>query len=230
MSTTLPPLPPALPPLAEEVGLARTDRVRAVLAQRLGSLVVVCEAVRRRHNASAILRSAEVFGVHEVHLVTRGFKPSPGASRHSERWVDLRKSPTTEGSLDGLRARGFRIYAADLDAHAETPESLPLDRPVALVFGSEFTGVSEVARARCDGVVRIPGYGLTQSLNVSVAAAILIRALSERTRALRGPDLDPAAQAAFLERWLHEEATAKAGWLARTDPAPEPGAADPTAR
>lgn len=220
-------VPPELLPLAEEVGLARTDRVRAALARRLGSMVVVAEAVRRRHNSSAILRSCEVFGVHEVHLVTTGFRVSPGASRHSERWVRMRLFPTTEESLGELRARGFRIYVADLDDDAETPESLPIDGPVALVLGSEFTGVSATARAMADGVVKVPTHGLTQSLNVSVAAAILIHVVTERIRAARGPDLPEAEQAAFLRDWLELEAKATAGWLARTEPGERPEPVEP---
>jgi tRNA (guanosine-2'-O-)-methyltransferase len=178
----------------------------------------VCESTRRRHNVSAILRSCEVFGVHEVHLVTAGFRPSPGASRHSERWVDLHVSPSTAEVVAGLRRRDFRVFVADLAEGAHAPESLPIDRPVALVFGSEFHGVSAEARALADGAVQIPAYGLTQSLNVSVAAAVLIRAVSERIRADRPPDLPVDAQLDFLRRWIDLEVEAKAGWLARTEP------------
>ena len=60
---------------------ARRQRVKQMLARRLSGVVVVAEAVRRRHNTSAILRSCEAFGVHEVHLVTGTFRPSKGAAR-----------------------------------------------------------------------------------------------------------------------------------------------------
>lgn len=197
---------------------SRAQRVRDALTRRLGSVVVVAESVRRRHNVSAILRSCESFGIHEVHLVTAGFQPVAGASRSSERWVDTRIHPTTEGSLDDLKARGFRVYVADFLPGAYTPETLPVDAPLALVFGSEVRGVSAAARARADGAVVIPMRGLTHSLNVSVSAAILIRAVAERRRALGGPDLDPAEQARFFAEWEALEAEAERGRRARVGP------------
>lgn len=209
-------LPPELVAVAEEIGRPRVERVYDALARRLGSVVVVAEAVRRRHNASAILRSCEAFGVHEVHLVTEGFRAAPGASRHAERWVRLRTFADTASSLEDLRARGFRVYVADLGEHTCTPETVPVDEPVAIVFGSEFTGVSEAARAAADGVVQIPIHGLTQSLNVSVAAAIIVRAVAERARAARGADLDEEERARFLAEWVETEGKARFGWLFRT--------------
>lgn len=194
----------------------RPRRVRDALDQRLGSLVVVAESVRRRHNVSAILRSAEAFGVHEVHLVTAGFRPSAGASRAAERWVRTRVFPTTEASLAELRERGFRVYVADFLPGAFTPETVPVDGPLAVVLGSEVRGVSDAARAMADGAVVIPMVGLTRSLNVSVSAAILVRALAERRRAVAGPDLDPTEKARFYAEFVSREAEAEAGWLART--------------
>jgi len=194
----------------------REDRIEATLAARLGSVVVVAEAVRRRHNVSAILRSCEAFGVHEVHLVTAGFRPVPGASRAAERWVDLQIRPTTAASLDELKARGFSIWVADFLPEARTPETVPVDRPIALVFGSEVRGVSPEARARADGAVMIPMVGLTRSLNVSVSAAILIRAVAERRRALVGADLDTSARTRFAEAWRARDEAHRRGVLART--------------
>ena len=190
----------------------------AALARRLGSVVAVAESVRRRHNASALIRSCEVFGVHEVQLVTAGFRAAQGASRQAERWVRLRTFPTTAESIVDLSARGFRLYVADLAENAYTPESVPIDAPVALVFGSEFTGVSAEARAAASGTVQIPMHGLTQSLNVSVSAGIVLRTITERVRAARGPDLAPGEQLAFVAEWLRAQEEARRGWLHRTDP------------
>lgn len=186
-----------------------------MLARRLGSVVAVAESVRRRHNASAILRTCEAFGVHEVHLVTAGFRPSPGAARGAERWVHRRRFDTTTASLTDLKARGFKIYVADLLPGALTPETVPVDGPVALVFGSEVRGVSDEARSLADGAVMIPMVGLTGSLNVSVSAAILLRTITERRRALTGPDLSEEARTAFFERWVASESRAEFGRKAR---------------
>jgi tRNA (guanosine-2'-O-)-methyltransferase len=196
----------------------RQERVRDALDARLGSLVAVCESVRRRHNVSAILRSCEAFGIHEVHLVTQGFEVSPGAARGGERWVRRRRFDQTHACFADLRARGFRIYVADLAPDAYTPETIPVDAPLALVFGSELRGVSANARAEADGVVCIPMRGLTASLNVSVSAAILLRAVADRRRAIVGPDLDPAEKVRFYDEWIEAEAAAERGRLARQAP------------
>jgi tRNA (guanosine-2'-O-)-methyltransferase len=201
-----------------EPGPERVERVRGALSRRLGSVVAVCEAVRRRHNVSAILRTCEAFGVHEVHLVTGGFEVSPGAARGAERWLVRRRFATTEASFADLRARGFRIFVADLLPDAHTPEDVPVDGPLAVVFGSEMRGVSPEARALADGAVRIPMHGLTGSLNVSVSAALLLRVVSERRRAVAGPDLPPAEQVRFLEDWRAAEVAAERGRRARTTP------------
>jgi tRNA (guanosine-2'-O-)-methyltransferase len=194
----------------------RSARVEAALARRLGSVVAVAESVRRRHNVSAILRSCEAFGVHEVHLITAGFTPAPGAARGAERWVLRRRFDTVADSVADLRGRGFRVVVADFSPDAFTPETVPVDRPLAIVFGSELRGVSAEARALADGAVMIPMLGLTQSLNVSVSAAILLRVVSERRRALVGADLDPAERARFLHEWAEGERAGEKGRRART--------------
>src|SRR5262245_57836273 len=134
----------------------RRERVRRVLAQRLASVVVVIESVRTRHNTSAILRTAEAFGLHEVHLVTGSFRPARGASRGAERWLELHRHAEVGPCIDALHARGFRVLVADLAGDSFTPETVPVDRPIALLFGSETVGVSHEAKALADGVITVP--------------------------------------------------------------------------
>ena len=87
----------------------RAAKVRRALDGHVGSVVAVMEAVRRRHNASALVRSCEAFGVHEVHLVTAFFRPSVGAARGAERWVRIRTFPSVAESIDDLHSRGFKV-------------------------------------------------------------------------------------------------------------------------
>lgn len=195
----------------------RAERVRQALSQRLGSVVAVMEAVRRRHNASALIRSCEAFGIHEVHLISHGFKASIGASRAAERWVQTRVFPTTAESISTLRGRGFRVYVADLDARAFTPETVPVDAPLALLFGSEVRGVSDEARGLADGAVMIPMRGLTESLNVSVSGALMLRTVSDRRRALVGADLGDDERERFYDAWLSAETVSRRGLRARTE-------------
>ena len=200
------------PTLAE----LRRARIDAVLDRRIQSVVVVVEAVRRRHNTSAILRTAEAFGLHEVHLVTGGFHPSRGAARGAERWLDLHRHDTTRGCLEALKARGFQVWVADPTDEAVLPAQIPVDGPVALLFGSELVGVSDEARALADGTVALPMRGLTASLNVSSAAACLILDVAERRRAVvGGGDLDEDRKAASRTRWDEREEASRQGRLAR---------------
>ena len=195
---------------------AREARVRQMLASRLGSVVVILEAVHRRHNASAILRSCECFGVHEVHLVTKGFRPSKGAARGSERWLEVNRWDSTDAAVAELRARHFKIYVADLMEEVHSPDSVPIAGNVAILMGAELTGVSDRARELADGAVCVPMHGLTESLNVSVAAACILQRLTERKRAEVGSgDLPRDRQDAFFEEWCVRELQAKQGMLAR---------------
>ncbi len=194
---------------------ARQTRVRQALAQRLGSVVVVVEAVHRRHNVSAILRSAEAFGVHEIHMVTGTFRPSKGAARGAERWLEITRYGALEPCVAGLRERGFRFLVADFGPDAVTPDEAPIDTPLAILFGAELAGVSDAARALADGRVCIPTVGLTTSLNVSAAAAIVLGRLTHRRRALVGADLSADRQRAFFDAWLTRESESRTGMRAR---------------
>lgn len=195
----------------------RQQRLEDALRRRLSSVVVVVEAVRRRHNTSAILRSAEAFGVHEVHLVTDDFRPARGAARGAERWLELHRHHHLAPCVAGLRARGFRIVVADFTEDAWTPDSVPLDAPLAVLFGSELTGVSDEARALADGTVLVPMRGLTASLNVSVAAACILHRVTERKReTIDGEgDLEPERLEAFRRSWIDREELTDRGLTAR---------------
>lgn len=200
----------------EAVSEIRQERVREMLADRLGSVCVIAEAIHRRHNTSAILRSCEAFGVHEVHLITGGFRTSRGAARGAERWLDLHRWDNIADCIAALKARGFVVYVADLAEDARTPDTVPVDAPLAILFGNELNGVSDEARALADGAVIVPMRGLTESLNVSVAAACVLQRVAERRRSLLGGgDLAAGRQEAFFEAWKEREELAKRGVIAR---------------
>mgnify|MGYP001229978305 CR=1 FL=1 len=195
----------------------RQQRVRAMLAGRLGSVVVVLEAVHRRHNVSAILRSCECFGVHEVHVVTDGFKTSKGAARGSERWLDIHHHTDVGSVIELLRSRGFRVFVADLGTEAFSPDTVPIDEPIAILMGAELTGVSDQARSLADGAVCVPMHGLTESLNVSVAAACILQRVTDRRRVdSGGGDLSDARQQAFFDQWYQWELELRQGMIARS--------------
>jgi len=177
--------PDALPARAEDVieALAplivdeRLARLEAVLAQRTRDVVVVLEAVDDPRNVSAVLRSADAFGVQEVHLV-RGEQPflaSKLVSQGADQWLDLVEHADAASAVATLRARGFRVYAATMDGEVGPSALSEIDK-VAIVFGNEQRGASPELLAVCDGRYTIPMRGFSQSLNVSVAAAITLHA------------------------------------------------------
>jgi len=182
-----------------------------ILGGRLGRVRCAVEAVYHRHNVSAILRTCDALGIHDVHLVGGPqLKVSKGAARGAERWLRLHHHAGPEEALAALSAAGVRVFVADLADGSVPPEDVPVDQPVCLWFGAELVGVSEVARAGADGVVTIPMRGFAQSLNVSVAAAVALRPVAERARAL-GADalLDPADRAQIVAGWLAREQRAR---------------------
>lgn len=166
----------------------RQQRFAEVLETRTRRIAVVLENLSQSHNASACLRSCDAFGIQDVHVIEGSFEydANEQIDMGSSRWLTVQKyqqngSPT-EQCLSGLKAQGYRIVATSLHHEAHTPESLPLDRPIAVVFGEERPGISEKAAEMADEFLKIPLVGFVQSLNVSVAAAIILQRLSARLR------------------------------------------------
>ncbi len=186
--------------------MERIEKMNAVLKRRLKSVTLVAEATYMRHNLSAMFRTAEVFGLQSVHFITEHNLNTSSASRGAERWIDISVYSSSEQCFKGLIGAGYSIYVADFSAKAYTPESLPVDKPIALVMGTELSGVSDMAKKYADGVVMIPMAGFTQSLNVSVATACLLQRITERRRALVGQgDLSEEERGEILNQWLVRE-------------------------
>jgi tRNA (guanosine-2'-O-)-methyltransferase len=185
----------------------RAERMREVLSERTGWVRCAVEAVYHRHNVSAILRTCDALGIHDVHLIGADWQaPSKGPARGAERWLSLHYHDRPEQAIAELSGAGYRIWVADLQGEPVPPEQVPLQEPVCLWFGAELVGVSATAREAAHGVVCIPMRGMAQSLNVSVAAALGLRPVVERARAL-GPSarLSEAVQQSTLAAWLERE-------------------------
>lgn len=161
----------------------RFERLKAVLNQRMGDLTVVLEQVDKPHNLSAILRTCDAVGAMEAHVVSLPGRPRTfnDTAKGSQKWVPLHPHPSIEGCLVGLKARGLRIFGTHLGVHAVDYRSCDFTGPTAFLLGAEKWGLSEAATALVDQPIFIPTTGMVQSLNVSVAAAILLfEALRQR--------------------------------------------------
>lgn len=185
--------------------MERLDRIVTAAQGRIGWVRCAIEALYHRHNVSAVLRTCESLGIQHVHLVEGHFQPSKGAARGAERWLTLHEHANADEAVAAIRGAGCAIWVADFADPPTPPEAIPLDRPVCLWFGAELVGVSPAARAAADGVVTIPMRGLSQSLNVSVAAAVALRPVAERARAELGERALLADRDALLAGWIARE-------------------------
>ncbi|MCZ7678683.1 MAG: RNA methyltransferase [Sandaracinaceae bacterium] len=199
--------PPPLPaPAAEVVRVlaplvteARLARMQAVIARRTRSLVPVLEDLADPHNGAAVLRSADAFGCHEVHVIEprAPFAVSHRVSRGAHRWLELARHRSTEACLATLAARGYQVFVAAMDGEL-TPEDLARVPKAAVVFGNEHKGASAEVRAAAAGTYAIPMVGFVESLNVSVASAITLYVASRG----RHGDLDEAERTEVAARFL----------------------------
>ncbi len=185
-----------LSPLVTE---ARLARMQEVIAQRSGSLTVVLEELTDPHNGSAIMRSADAFGVQEVHVIPsqHGFLAAHRVAKGTHRWLDIVRHADAKACVDALHARGFEVLVAAMDGEL-TPDDLAARQQVALVFGNEHAGASQAMRGAADGSFAVEMYGFVESLNVSVAAAVTLAIASKGHRG----DLDEARREALLAQYL----------------------------
>lgn len=174
-----------LPFLSDE----RASRFHQVLDERTRHVSVVLENVFQSRNASAVMRSCDGFGVQDVHLIEdiNPWEMNRGVSKGTPRWLTLYRyraaQDPTAACIEKLRASGHAIAVTSPHVDGYTIENLPIDKPIALVMGTEWEGVSPRMLEAADHHVLIPMRGFAESLNISVAAAVAIHELIRRMRA-----------------------------------------------
>jgi len=186
----------------------RKARLQHVLSHRQPDLTLVLANIHDPHNVSAIYRSCDAFGVSEVHLYyTDTAFPALGrkSSASARKWVDTVRHRDGDALFGYLRANDFQVLATSCVPSARPLRQWDFTRPTAIIMGNEHSGVAEELLARADGHLYIPMYGMIQSFNVSVAAAIIL-AEAARQREAAGmyatPRLDEAQLQTRLEDWL----------------------------
>lgn len=157
-----------------------------VLAQRTRHLTIVLENIYQPHNASAVLRTCELLGVQDVHIIedNNTFELSTSAAQGSAKWLDLyhyAEAGATKTCAEALKAHGYQLACATPHATLEL-DDLDVQRPLAICFGTELRGVSDELVEACDVQFKIPMYGFTESYNISVSAAIVLFQLLKRMR------------------------------------------------
>ena len=154
----------------------RYARLRQVLDRRQPDLTVLMEDVHKPHNLSAIIRTCDAVGVFAVHAVNR-HSDTPTYSQvaqGSEKWVKLHSHPDIKTAIRSLQQDHYQVYAAHLSANAIDYRQVNYTQPTAILLGTEKWGVTTEAADLVDGHIIIPMQGMVQSLNVSVANAVIL--------------------------------------------------------
>ena len=185
----------------------RRQRIEATACTRQHDLTVFMERVHKPHNLAAVLRTCDAVGIQRAHAVpgSHGLPALNNTSQGAQRWIDLERHPDTPTAMDALKTSGFACFAAHFSERATDFRAVDYTKPTALVLGTEKFGVSEEALALCDGEVIIPMTGMTQSLNVSVAAAVILYEAQRQREAAglyapRDPNASP--QKELIDRWI----------------------------
>lgn len=167
---------------------SRLNRFDEVISNRMRHLTVVLENVYQSHNTSAVLRSADCLGIQDVHIIENrnAYQVNPDVALGSSKWLTLRHYNgfdfNTPTAYKHLRERGYLIVATSPHTDGYTLDQLPVDKPIALVFGTEKEGLTDWAIQNADTWVRIPMVGFTESFNISVSAALCMYHLSNKIR------------------------------------------------
>lgn len=200
--------------------------MRSALAWRTRKLAVVLEDIYQPHNAAAVMRSCDAFGIQNVFVIENRYplKISGRVDTGASKWLDITrfKSPTcttaaaaktreynefdiqnTKRAIARIKSLGYAVAASTLREDSVNIGDIPLDRPVAIMMGTELTGLSQTAHECADIRFKLDMLGFAQSLNLSVFTAVCLAKLSERIRAKDDSwKLSQAEKDEILLRWL----------------------------
>ena len=195
---------------------ARLARIDQVLDARLTSVATVVEDTYDPHNAAATIRTTEALGLQDLHVVEARFSATKGVTKGSHTWIDLHRWPDPQAAIAALHAQGFRVLATLPDA-PHSIDDVDVSTPLAIAFGNEHAGLSAEAIAACDGAVRVPMYGFSESFNLSVTVGLAMSQIASRRRAYLGTtgDLTPEARRHLRARWTALKVRAAVGIVER---------------
>jgi len=180
----------------------RKARFLDVLQNRTNHFTVAIEDVFQMHNTSAVMRSCEVFGVQQLNVVEEKFakRIDKEIAMGSQKWVDINQFDSMADCIASVRQKGYRVIATTPHEDDCLLDDFDISQPAALFFGTERDGLSAELLAQADGFLKIPMAGFTESLNISVSAAIILQNLTTR---LRKSDIDwHLSEAEILEKRL----------------------------
>jgi tRNA (guanosine-2'-O-)-methyltransferase len=162
----------------------RKERFLEVLKNRTNHFTIAIEDVFQLHNTSAVMRSCEVFGIQELNVIEEKFgkRIDKEIAMGAQKWVDVFRYNSVQSCMDEMRAKGYQIIATTPHDDSCLLHEFDITKPAALFFGTERDGLSQEVLDQADGFLKIPMVGYTESLNISVSAAIIIQDITTRLR------------------------------------------------
>jgi tRNA (guanosine-2'-O-)-methyltransferase len=162
----------------------RKNKFLKVLEQRTNHFTIAIEDVFQLHNTSAVMRSCEVFGIQNLHVVEEkyGKKIDKEIAMGAQKWVDVNRYNSNMDCIKTLKEKGYQIIATTPHESSCLLDDFDVSKPSALFFGTERDGLSDEVMNEADGFLKIPMAGFTESLNISVSAAIIIQSIMSRLR------------------------------------------------
>lgn len=196
--------------LSEFLKEERLEVLQSSLRFRTRYLTVCLEDIYQSQNASAVLRSCDAFGIQDVHIIEdkNKYQLNPMVTRGASKWLNLYKynkdSNPSLDAINSLKEKGYRIVATSPHIGDTSLEDFDLVKgKVALIFGTELTGISKTVEENADEFLKIPMHGFVESLNISVSAAIILHYLTLKLRSTNiGWQLSKEEQDSLLLQWL----------------------------
>jgi len=175
--------------LEEFITENRKNKFLKVLEKRTNHFTIAVEDVFQLHNTSAVMRSCEVFGIQNLHVIEEKFGKSidKEIAMGAQKWVDVNRYDSNVQCVRALKSKGYQIIATTPHENDCLLDEFDISKPSAIFFGTERDGLSEEVMKEADGFLKIPMAGFTESLNISVSAAIIIQNLMSR---LHNSDFD----------------------------------------
>ena len=166
----------------------RKEIFQKVIKDRTRHFTVILEDLYQKHNTSAITRSCDVFGIQDMHIIENKYSTymSNQVGKGSQKWMTFHryneKTHNTQDCIDAVKAKGYQVIATTPHESSEFVADFDVTKKTAFVFGVEKEGVSDMMMDQADGYLKVPMYGFTESLNVSVAAAIILQEVATKIR------------------------------------------------
>ena len=162
----------------------RRERFNTVLAQRTKHFTVANEDVYQLHNTSAVMRSCDVFGIQELHVIEEQNvkRIDKEIAMGAQKWVDLVRHNSVDSALQSIKSQGYQIVATTPHTEDQLLEDFDISNKACFFFGRETEGLSEEVMQNADCFLKIPMVGFTESLNISVSAAIILQHVTQKLR------------------------------------------------